>query len=217
MNDRLPIPPRLAPKLWLIPLGLGLILALAGLRAGWGGRHPQSAPVLSEENQTNLVRLDNRWCQVGHTNPFTGIMLEFYPDGSPQSRSVVSNGLLTGLSTCWYTNGQLQVRESFKEGVSDGLREKWYENGAKQSQASIVAGKIIGTFQSWYKNGQLAQQIEMQSGQPNGTAWAYYPSGFLKAKTTVKEGKVLDRRSWEDGQHRPTSVTSNVPLDSTVN
>jgi antitoxin component YwqK of YwqJK toxin-antitoxin module len=139
------------------------------------------------------------------------------PSGRQPAIPVISNGFLTGLSQCWYTNGQLQVRESFNEGVSNGLREKWYENGARQSQACIVAGKIIGTFQSWYNNGQLAEQIEMQRGQPDGTAWAYYPSGFLKAKTTVKEGKVLDRRSWEDGQQRPTSVTANVPLNSTVN
>lgn len=44
----------------------------------------------------------------------------------------------------------------------------------------------------------------MKQGEPEGIAWAYYPSGFAKAETTVQDGKVLNRRSWKDGEYKTT-------------
>jgi antitoxin component YwqK of YwqJK toxin-antitoxin module len=168
-------------------------------------RHSQRRQIIipvPEIARRELVQIDGRRFQAGHTNPFTGIMVDRSPDGSPLLRCEISNGLLNGVCEGWYTNGQMQVREHFKNGVSHGLREKWHENGARLSQASIVEGKVTGTFQSWHDNGQLAERIEMKLGKAEGTAWAYYPSGFLKAETTVHEGDVLDRKVWKDGERR---------------
>jgi antitoxin component YwqK of YwqJK toxin-antitoxin module len=92
------------------------------------------------------------------------------------------------------------VREHFKDGVSNGLREKWYENSTRLSQAMIVDGKVTGTFRSWHDNDKIAEQIKMKLGIPDGVAWAYYPSGFVKAETTVREGQVLSRKAWKDGE-----------------
>ena len=174
------------------------------------------APAL-EVSRHDLMQTGGHWYRSGATNPFTGWMVDYYPGGALLSRSRISNGLLNGLSETWHTNSQMQVRESFKDGISDGLREKWYENGLKQSRATIVAGQIIGTFQSWHDNGQLSEQIDMKHGQPDGTAWAYYPSGFVKAETTVAGGKVLARKSWEDGQRRRASAAANAPVDRKAN
>ncbi len=138
--------------------------------------------------------------ELGHTNPFTGYMVDYYPDHTPLSRSAVSAGLLNGLSESWYTNRQVQSREFFRNGISDGLREKWFPNGKRQSEAQIVAGKIEGTFRSWHDNGQLAELIEMRDGAPDGVALAYFPSGYLKAQTKVQTGKVLARKVWNDGE-----------------
>ena len=165
----------------------------------------QSIPPAPEMARRELVQNDGRWFQAGHANPFTGIMVDRCPDGSQSLRCEISDGLLNGVCESWYTNGQSQVREHFKNGVSHGLREKWHENGARLSQASIVEGKVSGTFQSWHDNGQLAERIEMKLGKAEGTAWAYYASGFLKAETTVRDGNVLDRKVWKDGERRESN------------
>ena len=165
----------------------------------------QSIAPAPEIVRRDLVQTDGRWFQASHTNSFTGIMVDRYPDGARLLRCEISNGLPNGVSESWYTNGQLQVREHFKNGVSHGLREKWHENGARLSQASIVEGKVTGTFQSWHDNGQLAERIEMKLGKAEGTAWAYYASGFLKAETTVRDGNVLERKVWKDGERRESN------------
>src|SRR5215831_1204653 len=183
---------------FLIALCLAGAFAIYWLRP----QPPQIIAPAPEIGRPELVQTDGRWFQAGRTNPFRGIMVDRYPDGSQLLRCEISNGLLNGVCESWYTNGQMQVREHFKNGVSHGLREKWHENGARLSEASIVEGKVIGTFQSWYDNGQLAEQIEMKLGKAEGTALAYYPSGFLKAETTVHEGNVLDRKVWKDGERR---------------
>jgi len=163
---------------------------------------PRPQAQLPEVSRADLVLRAGLWYQAGQTNPFTGWLVEFYQPGSLRSRSVVSNGLLNGVSEGWYTNGQIQVREHFKDGISHGWRQKWHENGSNLSEATIVEGKIVGTFRSWHDNGQLAEQIEMRQGNPDGVAFAYYPSGFLKARTRVEDGKILEQKSWHDGETR---------------
>ena len=184
------------------------VLGIAGLLIIWYPRpSAQVIPAAPEEiSRRDLVMNDGRWYRTGETNVFSGWMVDLYPDGARLSRSQISSGLLNGVSETWYPNGRMQVREYFKDNISSGLREKWHENGAKQSQATIVDGQVVGTFQSWYDNGQLAEQIEMKLGQPDGVALAYYPSGFLKVETTVRDGQVLGRKLWKDGEYRQVAA-----------
>jgi antitoxin component YwqK of YwqJK toxin-antitoxin module len=192
---------------------INLTLAIVGTCVAgtiWviGERHwTKSRPIPAKETaRRDLVQKDGRWYRQGQTNPFTGCMIDHYPGGALLSRCQVSNGLLNGVSECWYTNGQIQAREHFKDGVSNGQREKWHENGRLLSQAEIAEGKVTGTFRSWHTNGQLSEQIEMKLGKPDGIAWAYYPSGFVKAETTVRDGQILNRKSWKDGERAASAL-----------
>jgi antitoxin component YwqK of YwqJK toxin-antitoxin module len=160
----------------------------------------------TETARRDLVQKDGRWYRRGQTILFTGCMVDRHPSGALLSRCQVSNGFLNGVSECWYTNGQMQVREHFKDGVSHGLREKWHENGRLLSRAKIAEGKVTGTFRSWHDNGEICEQIEMKMGKADGTAWAYYPSGFVKAETTVRDGQILNRKSWKDGERAASGL-----------
>ena len=185
-----------------------VLALLAGVAAtawwlGWAGRHHAPRGALPEVARTNLVQQAQQWYQPGQTNPFTGWMVDFYQGGSPQSRSFLSNGLLNGLSEGWYTNGQLEVAEQFKDGVSHGLRTKWHPNGAKMTEGMIVNGKHEGVFHRWHDTGTLAEEIEMHDGQPDGPSYDYYPSGFLKTQARLRQGEVVERLSWADGERKP--------------
>ncbi len=159
-----------------------------------------AAPV--ELSRTNLVLEEGRLRQPGSVTPFSGLMLEHYPDGVLRSRSAVTNGLLHGLSEGWYTNKQIQVSENFKEGVSHGLRTKWYPGGAKQSEAQIVNGKLNGTFRKWHENGTLSEQAELSANQPEGVSLAWFPSGSLKARVAMKHGQPIEQEFWKDGEKK---------------
>lgn len=160
------------------------------------------APVLegSEVKREALILREGLRYRQGETAPFTGVMTEFYGDGTLQSRSVISNGLLEGLSEGWYTNGCKQVEEIFRGGVSHGLRVKWYENGQDLSEAPIVSGKMEGVFKRWHENGVLAEEVPMRNGNPNGLVRAFYPSGRLKAEARLTDGVVSDQKNWADGE-----------------
>jgi len=196
--DSHPDSPRHAARTLLIPLApclaLGLVLLL-GLRPI---RIPAAA--LPELARTNLVRVEGHWCRIGQTNPFSGVMLEYYTNGVLQSRSVISNGLVNGLYEAWHTNGQLAVREYYRTNCSDGPRTKWYPDGKKLSESTIVLGKMQGTFRRWHENGKLAEDIPMRDGKIEGAGRSWYESGFLKTELTIHDGKVVGAKNWPDGQ-----------------
>ena len=182
---------------WLIP---GILVAGLGLWWSWHRSAPLPPTAMPELNRTNLVRSQDLWFPKGSTNPFTGILVDFYPGGGRMSRSAVSNGQLAGLSEGWFTNGQQQVRESYRTNVADGPRTRWYPDGHKLSEAVIVAGKIQGQFRRWHQDGSLAEEISMRDGQPEGVGRVYYPSGYLQLEEERHNGQVIRRQEWQDGE-----------------
>lgn len=155
-----------------------------------------------ELSRTNLVLKEGRLRELASATPFSGFMVEHYPDGILRSRSAVTNGLLHGLSEGWYTNKQIQISENFKEGISHGLRTKWYPSGAKLSEAPIVDGKLNGTFRKWHENGTLSEQAEFAANQPEGISLAWFPSGSRKARVAMKHGQPTDQEFWKDGEKK---------------
>ena len=185
---------------------LALIMVLALILFRW---HHSPGPVpgtrtapLVEVNRTNLLRSHDLWFPNGSTNPFTGILVDFYPGGGRMSRSAVSNGQLEGLSEGWFTNGQQQVRENYRTNVADGLRTRWYPDGQKMSECTIVSGQIQGVFRRWHQDGSLAEEIPMRDGQPEGVGRVYYPSGCLAMEVERHSGKVVKQQEWKDGEQK---------------
>lgn len=177
------------------------LAAAAALVVGFQVFRPRRLPPLEVERSQLILRGD-RLCRRGEAQPFSGAMVEHYPNGSLQSRSRIVQGVLHGVSEGWHTNGQLQVREYFHRGVSQGRRIKWHANGRKLSEAVIVKGKLEGVFLRWHENGVVAERVEMRDGQPDGMSEAFYPSGFLKARATVRAGRLLSQEHWPDGERK---------------
>lgn len=198
MSDQLSSSPRPRSRGPFLPLALLLAFG-ALLLAGRLRPHPQPAAALPQVARTNLVRRDGRWFAIGRTNPFTGVLLEYYPGGTLESRSAVSNGWLEGLSEGWHTNGQLEVRESFRTNVSNGLRTKWYPSGHRLSEATIVLGKMEEVFRRWHENGTLAEEIPMRAGKIEGVGRAYYEDGSLQTELTMHDSQVVGTKSWPKG------------------
>ena len=196
----------------LATCALALVLAgLCALAIVWFGRTGGQTSV-KDTPRSSLILQDGKLFEKGAATPFTGTMVEHYPDGALKSRSQVAGGQLHGLSEGWHTNGLLQVTETFQAGVSHGIRSKWYENGRKLSEASIVQGRIHGTFRRWTDQGLLSEEVEMRHGQPDGLSLAFYPSGFIKAEAMMRAGEVLEQHFWKDGERQAPSVApSAVP------
>jgi len=186
-----------------LALAGGVIAALMiviGLRLGQGSRRV-SEP-LEQVGRERLVLREGRWMKTDKTNLFTGLMVDFYPDGTLQSRSAVSNGLLHGVSEGWWTNAVLAVRETFREGRSHGVRTKWDIEARRISETDIREGRIDGFHREWHGNGQLAVEAAMASGLPSGRSRRWSLDGALVGQWSLSNGVVV------------TSMTNAVELQA---
>lgn len=146
---------------------------------------------LEQVSRNQLVLQQGRLMKTSQTNAFTGLMVEFYPDGTLQSRSVVSNGLLHGVSEGWHTNGVLAITEVFVEGKSHGTRIKWDASSNRIAETTISAGQIHGSHREWYTNGQPALEMSMVDGKAQGLARKWNPDASLAGQWVLSNGVVV--------------------------
>jgi len=128
--------------------------------------------------------------KTDETNAFTGVMVDFYPDGTLQSRTAVSNGVLNGLSEGWWTNGVLAVRETFTAGRSEGVRTKWDMSGNRIAETDIRQGRIEGLHREWHTNGQPSVEVTMVAGLPHGVSRKWTLDGKLAGQWILSNGVV---------------------------
>ncbi len=176
--------------LLLVVLGSALVMAYLGSR-----RRSQTTQPAVEVDRKELVLQDGRLVRSGQSNAFTGLMLEFYPDGTLQSCSAVSNGVLHGLSEGWHTNGVLAVQETFVMVRSEGIRTKWDSVSNRIAESSIHDEKIHGFHREWHANGRLILEASMSEGQPHGLVRKWSPEGVLIGQWTLSNGVVVESRT----------------------
>lgn len=203
-------PGRRAPVRPWVVTGLLVLLAVAAVVL-WPRRAAE--PALPEVTRAELVERDSRLHRTDEAQPFSGWLVERYPDGRLRSRSRLTEGRLTGVSEGWYPDGTLEIREYYVDGMCEGLRTRWHTNGVVMSQTRFVAGKPDGVFRRWHPNGVLAEQIEFRDGREHGTSLALYPSGHLRASARVAEGELVDNEFWPDGvREAAPGLASVTPL-----
>lgn len=158
------------------------------------------ATVPSERTAAELDRQADRLCEKESGRPFTGWLVDRYPDAVLKSRSWLSNGVLHGPSEGWYASGTLQVREQFADGVTEGTVTRWREDGSKLSEGITHVGKQEGLFRRWHPDGQLSEEIPFQDGVPDGLSRAWHPDGSFKAEVRHQKGSIVERRFWKPGE-----------------
>ena len=172
---------------WILVLGFVVAIILTVILKPW-----QRELVPAEQVSRNqLVLQQGRLMKTSQTNTFTGLMVEFYPDGTLQSRSVVSNGLLHGVSEGWHTNGGLAITEGFLEGRSNGTRTKWDAASNRIAETDIRAGEIEGLHREWHTNGKPSMEVTMARGKAHGVARKWSLGGELAGQWVMSNGVVI--------------------------
>jgi antitoxin component YwqK of YwqJK toxin-antitoxin module len=142
-------------------------------------------------SRNQLVLQQGRLMKTSQTNAFTGLMVEFYPDGTLQSRSAVSNGLLHGVSEGWHTNGVLAITEVFVSGTSHGTRTKWDAASNRIAETDIREGEIEGLHREWHTNGKPSMEVTMARGKAQGVARKWSLEGELAGQWVMSNGVVI--------------------------
>lgn len=110
---------------------------------------------------TDIPRVDFEDLDLGDNQlitwkgqPFTGIAVEFFPDGTLCSEAPHLDGIEHGLKRAWYPSGQLRKEASLWYGNLHGHLRKWDEQGRLISEMIGEVG--VGTAErQWDEQGRL--------------------------------------------------------------
>ena len=128
----------------------------------------------------------------GEEKPFTGVSVEFYPDGTKRNIYTWKNGKENGLHKIWHEGTSLKKQEvQYSEGLMDGTAIRWHPDGQLKSLEHYAKGKKQGLFLKWHPNGQLAKAGFYEDDQPAGLALEKAPDGTLLNELLFSEGKLF--------------------------
>ncbi len=86
--------------------------------------------------------------------PFTGVAVEYFPDGKLCSEVPHVDGVEYGLMRAWHPSGQLRKEASLWEGGLHGYRRIWNEQGRLLSETLGELGIAIAE-KEWDEQGRL--------------------------------------------------------------
>ena len=122
--------------------------------------------------------------------PYSGYVLDKYPNGKLAARNGYVNGKLEGIQEKWYENGSKMEVRFYTNNRKNGKHEGWYDNGQKRFEYIIKEDVPVATHREWYANGQLYTLFNYNSeGQPEGTQRMWYVTGQVKSNYIIKDGR----------------------------
>ncbi|MBT6959414.1 MAG: hypothetical protein HN996_13395 [Opitutae bacterium] len=128
----------------------------------------------------------------GKEDPFSGVSIEYYPDGTKRNIYTWEKGQENGLHTVWHEETGLKKQEVlYSEGLMDGIAIKWHMDGRLRSLEHYAKGKKHGLFLGWHPNGQLANAGFYEEDQPSGLNIEKGPDGELIKEILYRDGKLL--------------------------
>jgi antitoxin component YwqK of YwqJK toxin-antitoxin module len=86
--------------------------------------------------------------------PFTGVAVEFFPDGTLCGEVPHLDGIEHGLKRAWYPSGQLRKEANLWQGGVHGYRREWDEQGHLTSEMIGELG-IRTAEKTWDEQGRL--------------------------------------------------------------
>lgn len=104
--------------------------------------------------------LGNEQLIVWNDRPFTGIAVEFFPDGTLCSEVPHLDGVRHGLVRAWYPSGQLRKEANLWQGGLHGYKHEWDEQGRLVSTEFGELG--VGTAEKrWDEQGRLIRDWQI--------------------------------------------------------
>lgn len=75
--------------------------------------------------------------------PYTGMVVEKYPDGTPRAEASFIKGRKDGMERFWYSNGTLKEESQWFDGQPDGIMQTWNQEGDIQRIVRFKRGELI--------------------------------------------------------------------------
>lgn len=123
--------------------------------------------------------------------PFTGTLVEYFPDGKPKMRREVKEGLADGLWMEWLENGNLRYKAEWKRNKGDGLWQYFHNNGKLRTEGFYRNDLAEGVHYTWHESGQLKVKGVYSNDKQQGR-WVYLlPNGETEKVEVFENGEKI--------------------------
>lgn len=89
---------------------------------------------------------------------FTGVAIDFWPDGSKASEVSFTEGVKSGVDRLWHPNGLLASEGNRVQGCAYGLHREWYPNGNLKIEEYIGDDGHVSRRVEWDQEGNITSK-----------------------------------------------------------
>ncbi len=119
--------------------------------------------------------------------PFSGILVDKYPNDSIKSKCQYSLGKRHGNYEGWYPDGSRWFKRLYLEGKKEGIHLTWWPDGAKKSFYPFKNGFKEGNHKDWFNDGTLFKDFNYMKGYEFGYQKMWRPDGKIRANYYIDE------------------------------
>lgn len=120
--------------------------------------------------------------------PFDGVAVELFPNGTTYRRTHYANGLKHGTSEEFATTGARRALWNFVHGKKEGWQQGWYIEGPPRFKLHYKAGLLDGETTEWYMNGKVSRNQVYRMGIEIAQK-VLYPTGEVFANYVIRNNR----------------------------
>jgi hypothetical protein len=170
------------------------VIALALVAAPFALPSAGDAGASGDVPNIDVLRGDSRLSFHGDRlylagEPFSGYLIERYPDGARKSRVPYRQGLTEGLALAWYPDGSRMSARAYVAGKREGVHQGWWENGRPQYRYHFSNDLHEGLAEEYFDDGRLARQFHYRNGAEDGRQRIWDGDGSIRANYIVIDGR----------------------------
>ena len=120
-------------------------------------------PVLRVNEDDPDLEMDEDLYYSYRDEPFTGVMTEYYPNGTLAAEVAYRNGKPDGWGCSWYDDGTPKTEHFVRNRRVDGVAKAWYPNGVVSEERRFRDGELAEVTE-WDEDGNLIVQPPVTRG-----------------------------------------------------
>ncbi|MCW3092134.1 MAG: hypothetical protein JWP81_3203 [Ferruginibacter sp.] len=137
-----------------------------------------------------------------------GEFFYFYPDRNLEMTCNFSKNKLHGMYLSFHNNGMLKDSVHYEKGKPVGYSFGLHANGMYKD-STVINEDGSGVAISWYENGMPSAAGYFAAGRKQRGTWQYFhKNGHPSARELYDEGKLLERKYYDEQGQQQTDTTS---------
>ncbi len=145
-----------------------------------------------------------------------GEVLNYYPDGTLQSKDSYENDKRNGVGTQYFANGKIRYEYTSANGELVGVFKEYYSNGLIKQECNYKNGKYDGIYKEFYENGKPKLDCKYVNNILEGPYKTYHSNGSIEKEGIAVKGNISGKwiTYYSDGK---VKVVSNMDESGKVN